>query len=245
MYEVSLWHAGTVCEEYLELWTAWAHCCHSTHLYKKQSNILKLFAGSAFLTSTARTLLTSAFEYNKNIRGLSVGFPSTLLCEHLNLFARQFLCVYCRCWPQKVLQSWIHWNVKQSSMAYRWFQWTKQVVFVKRKITIQKEKPVSDDYLSFFFYLWINCHTSFFLMNICYHPRSLYILTVLVHSWLFSGRPCRHQLLQKEQRYGATLRIPFVRKEYMGKKQTSYPTVLPLRVHPKAHAWMEFLLLAM
>lgn len=69
---------------------------------------------------------------SKNIRGLSVGFPSTLVCEHLNLFARQFLCVYCRCWPQKVLQSWMHWNVKQSSMAYRWFQWTKQVVFVKK-----------------------------------------------------------------------------------------------------------------
>lgn len=38
---------------------------------------------------------------------------------------------------------------------------------------------------------------------------------------------------------------PFCSKRIHGEKQTSYPTVLPLRVHPKAHAWMEFLLLAM
>lgn len=64
---------------------------------KKQSTILKFFAGSAFPASTAHTPLGSAYEYSKNIRGLSVGFPSTLLCEHLNLFTRQFLGVYCRC----------------------------------------------------------------------------------------------------------------------------------------------------
>lgn len=97
--------------------------------------LLKFFAGSAFPVSTDRT----PFEYSKKIRGLSVGFPSTRLCEHLNLFARQFLGVYCRCWPQKVLQSWMHWNVKQSSMAYRWFQWTKQVVFVKKKKHCKKK----------------------------------------------------------------------------------------------------------
>lgn len=38
---------------------------------------------------------------------------------------------------------------------------------------------------------------------------------------------------------------PVCSRRIHGEKQTSYPTVLPLRVHPKAHAWMEFLLLAM
>lgn len=138
-YLLSLWHASAVCEGSLELWKGWARCCYSAHLYKKHSNIL-FFAGSAFPASTAHTPLASAFIYSKNIRGLGVGFPSTLLCKHLNLFARQFLGVYCRCWPQKVLQNWMYRNVKQSSMTCRWFQWTKQVVFVKKKKKNPKRK---------------------------------------------------------------------------------------------------------
>lgn len=107
-------------------------------------------------------------------------------------------------------------------MAYRWFQWTKQVVYDKKNK--HPKRKACFRWLPFIFScLWMNFHTSFFLMNICYHPRSLCILTVLVHSWHFSGRPCWRQLLLKEQRFHETIRIPFVREEYNGGERNFLP----------------------
>lgn len=224
-----MWHASAVCEGSLELWTGWARCCHSAHLYKKQSNILKFFAGSAFPTSTARTPLASAFEYGKNIRGLSVWFPWTLLCEHLNLYARQFLGVYCRCWSQKVLQSWMHWNVKQSSMAYRWFQWTKQVVFVKKKKKKKSKKKSLFQMTTFlFFSLSLNELPHKFLLDEHLLPSSFLVYFDCVSSqltlqWTSMSTPAAAE----RTKVRCNFKDPFCSRRLHGEKTNFLPYCAP------------------
>lgn len=198
---------------------------------------------SSFPASVACTPLPSAFEYRKNIRGFSVGFPSTLLCEHLNLFARQFLGVYCRCWPQKVLQSWMHWNVKQSSIAYRWFQWTKQVVFVKKK---NPKRKACFRWLPFIFFpLSLNELPHKFLLDEHLLPSSFLVYFDCVGSqltlhWTSMSTPAAAERTKVQRNF----KDPFCSRRIHGEKTNFLPYCAPSESPSKAYAWMEFLLLA-
>lgn len=184
--------------------------------------LLKFFAGSAFPVSTDRT----PFEYSKKIRGLSVGFPSTRLCEHLNLFARQFLGVYCRCWPQKVLQSWMHWNVKQSSMAYRWFQWTKQVVFVKKKKHCKKKSLFQ--MTTFHFFLSLNELQHKFLLDEHLLPSSFLVYfdsvgSQLTLQWTSMSTPAAAERTKVQ----CNFKDPFCSRRIHGEKTNFLPYCAP------------------